>query len=260
MLTDSHAHLTSPELWPEIEAVLARALAAGVSSIMNITTSMEELQLGLGLSDRFDWIYQVGGVHPHDAGPASEEHYTAVEKYAALGKLQAIGETGLDYHYKNASPQNQQEFLKRHLQLALRHRLPVVIHCREAFADFFDILDREYKMGEDGDYAPGVLHCFTGTMDEAKEVIKRGFYLSFSGIVTYKKSDQLREVAKMIPLERLLIETDAPFLAPQSKRGKRNEPAYVREVAEVIAAVKNVTLAQLAEITTANAKRLFSLT
>lgn len=256
-LTDSHAHLTSPELWPDRENILARAQEAGIGSILNITTSIDELLLGQELSAKEPWIFQAGAVHPHDAGPSSEDHYLMVEKYAHQGKLQAIGETGLDYHYKNSSLPDQKTFLKRHLHLALECHLPVVIHCREAFSDFFDIVDVEYKIN--GKHAPGVLHCFTGTFEEAEEVIKRGFYLSFSGIITFKKSEELRRTAEMIPLDRLLIETDAPFLAPQSKRGKQNEPAYVREIAETLARIKNLPLEELAAITTANSKRLFYL-
>ena len=178
-----------------------------------------------------------------------ESFFPLVVKHAK--ELVAIGETGLDYHYSFSTPDNQKKYLRLYLKLALETKLPIIIHCREAFADFFEIIDSRLPG------CPGVLHCFTGTLKEAEEVLKRGWYLSLSGIATFKKSTELREVAKITPLDQLLIETDAPHLAPQSKRGLQNEPAYLLETAQMIAAAKGIDVIQLAQSTTANAKSLF---
>lgn len=252
-LCDSHAHLTSSSLFAEVDAVIMRAQAADVKTIVNICTNAESMIHGLKLVQRYPWIHNVAGVHPHDAEAEGAEWFPLVQQYARSGNIVAIGETGLDYHYDHSKREIQQDYLRRHLQLALECHLPVVIHCREAFADFFKILDEKYTD------VTGVLHCFTGTLAEAEVGLKRGWYISLSGVVTFKKSTELREVAKMIPMDRLLIETDAPYLAPQSHRGKPNEPAFVTETAAVIAAVKGLSLSELAHVTTQNAARLFSL-
>jgi len=255
-LYDSHAHLTSSDLFDQIDGVLERSQKAGVSAIVNICTDAVSLERGLQLSKRYPWVHNAAAVHPHDAEKEGENLFPIVSLHARQGVLVAVGETGLDYHYHHSTPDIQQSFLRKHLQLALACGLPVIIHCREAFSDFFKILDSEYVV--DGKHGPGVLHCFTGTAAEAEQVLQRGWHLSLGGIVTFKKSVEMRDIARMIPLERLLIETDAPFLAPQSKRGKPNEPAYLVETAEVIAAVKGLTLADLAKITSQNAQKLFS--
>jgi TatD DNase family protein len=163
-----------------------------------------------------------------------------------------VGETGLDYHYEHLPKAVQKECLSRYLALAVETALPVIFHCRNAFEDLFSITDTEYPR-----HSPAILHCFTGTLDEATEVIKRGWHLSLSGIVTFKKSDSLREVAKIIPLSQLLIETDTPFLAPQTQRGKPNEPSFLPEIALCIAAVKGIDVEEVARATSENAKRLF---
>lgn len=254
---DSHAHLTSSEIFEQIEPILSRAKLAGVNSIVNIATDETSLLNGLKLSQRHPWVYNAAAVHPHDAESEGEKLYPVVEKHARQKELVAIGETGLDYHYHHSKPEIQQHFLKLHLKLALACKLPVVIHCREAFEDLFRILDAEYAVN--GRHAPGVLHCFTGTMQEAQQVIERGWYLSLSGIVTFKKSDELRSIAKIVPLDRLLIETDAPYLAPQSKRGKPNEPAFVVEIAHCLAAVKGVSVQAIANAACNNMHALFGL-
>ncbi|MCB1135866.1 MAG: TatD family hydrolase, partial [Chlamydiia bacterium] len=187
-----------------------------------------------------------------------EHFFPIVESHARAGDLVAIGETGLDYYYSHSDRSNQQHFLRRYLRLALELGLPVAIQSRDAFDDFFRILDEEYT--RDGVHAPGVLHCFTGTREEAQEVIKRGWYLSLSGIVTFKRSEELRQVSVDTPLEQLLIETDAPYLAPQPFRGKQNEPAFLPETAKLVAKVKGIELDAFARQTRENARRLFALT
>lgn len=254
---DSHAHLTGDELFPHVDEILARAKEAGVRTIMNICTDQITLERGLQLSERYPWVFQVASTHPHDVEKEGTSQFPFMSEAARKGLLKGIGEIGLDYHYSFSSKESQDLFLRRYLQLALECQLPVVVHCREAFDDFFPILDAEYKVG--GIIAPGVLHCFTGTVKEAEEVLKRGWFLSLSGIVTFKKSVELQEVAKMVPLNQLLIETDSPFLAPQSKRGRKNEPSYVVEVAEFIAGLRGVSVEEIARATTRNAQKFFKL-
>lgn len=255
MYTDSHAHLTCDAVFPEIEALLERAQEAGVDSIINICTDILTLERGLALHEKYPWVHNVASTTPHDVDAEGEAAFPVVAQAARSGKLVAVGETGLDYHYNHSTPENQQRFLRRYLQLALECQLPVVIHCREAFADFFRILDEEYMV--EGRHAPGVLHCFTGTLEEAHQVIERNWYLSLSGIVTFKRSTELREVARMVPLDRLLIETDTPYLAPQKRRGKPNEPSYLPEVAATIAEVKGLSLEEVAQACTSNTHDLF---
>lgn len=253
--TDSHAHLTSDAIYPQLEAVLDRAKEAGVERIVNICTDPLTLERGLIVSKSHTWVYNVAATTPHDVEKEGEAVFPLIEKHAKLGHLAAIGETGLDYYYQHSPRDLQKYYLKRYLQLALECNLPVVIHCREAFADLFSILDSDYIV--DGKHARGILHCFTGTLEEASEVIARGWFLSLSGIVTYKKSDALRSVAKMVPLSQLLIETDSPYLAPQSHRGKTNEPAFVVETAKFIAEIKGISVEELGEATSENASRAF---
>lgn len=256
MLIDSHAHLSAQPLLDQVDAILARAKATNIEKVVNICTDPENLQEGLRLAESYSWLYNAGAVHPHDAASLGESFFSTIATLARQKKLIALGETGLDYHYNHSPAEIQQECLRKHLLLALECELPVIIHCRLAFPDFFRILDETYC--PNGRHGPGVLHCFTGTAEEAKNVLDRGFYISFSGVVTFKKSEELRKVVQSTPLDRMLIETDAPYLAPQSHRGKTNEPAFVKEVAEVIAAVKQLPFETVAEATTANAKKLFS--
>ncbi|MEX1013108.1 MAG: TatD family hydrolase [Waddliaceae bacterium] len=253
MYIDSHAHLTSPALYDEVDAILARAKEAGIDTIINICTDRETLEKGLILRKKYPWIYNTAATTPHDVDKEGEILFDLMAASARTGDLVAVGETGLDYYYTHSTKENQIHFLRRYLALATECKLPVVIHCRDAFSDFFRILDEENYQG------PGVLHCFTGTLDEAKEVINRGWFLSLSGIVTFKKSLELKQVAQMVPLSQLLIETDSPYLAPNSRRGKQNEPAYLTETAQHIAELRGISVSDLATATARNAKQLFSL-
>lgn len=251
---DTHAHLTGETLYPAVESIIARATQAGVKQIINICTDPDNFTKGLYLAATYNHIYNAAAVHPHDAATLMKNYFPLVETAAKEGKLVAIGETGLDYFYTNSEPEKQKEALIRHILLAKETNLPLVIHCREAFKDFYSILDIH---GKDG--PRGVLHCFTGTQQEADEALKRDWYISFSGIITFKKSEALRDVVKNTPIEKILIETDAPYLAPQSQRGKSNEPAFVIETAATIAQVKNLSVDEVAHITTGNAHTLFKL-
>lgn len=257
LFSDSHAHLTSHQLVDQADDLAKRAWDVGVRRIVNICTDRRTLEDGVALAQRHPWIFNAGATTPHDVAKEGEELLPVFAEHAKKGLLVAVGETGLDYFYEHSDRQLQQHFLRRYLALALECKLPIIIHCRDAFEDLFQILDSDYVVG--GKHAPGVLHCFTGTLAEADEVLKRGWYLSLSGIVTFKKSEGLREVARHVPLDRLLIETDSPYLAPQSHRGKVNEPAYLPEVAAVIAKTKGVSLAEVAEATRRNASEFFEI-
>lgn len=249
---DSHAHLTSPEVLPIVHEVIHRAHEGSVDKIVNICTDPVSLQEGLLLAKKEMGIANVGCTTPHDVEKEGDLYFPIFEEAARAKLLQAIGETGLDYYYKELDKKLQKKFLIRYLHLAAELGLPVVFHCREAFEDLFSIVDLEYpKKGL------AVLHCFTGTIKEAEEVLKRGWQLSLSGIVTFKKSETLKEVASMVPLEQLLIETDTPYLAPQTRRGKQNEPSFIIETAQCIAKIKEVSLEEVAKRTYQNAERLF---
>lgn len=249
---DTHAHLTSEQILPTIEGVLSRALEKGVHKIVNICTDEKSLNEGLLLAEKHPWIYNAAATTPHDVETEGELFFPIVERLAKQGKFVAIGETGLDYFYEHSNRKLQQAFLVRYFSLAKKMQLPLIFHCRDAFEDLFAMADRDYRD------APAVLHCFTGSIDDAKGVIERGWYLSISGIVTFKKSEGLREVAKYVPLDRLLIETDSPYLAPQSQRGKMNEPAFLPETAKIIADAKGISLTELSRATEENAMRFFS--
>ncbi|MFV0340962.1 MAG: TatD family hydrolase [Parachlamydiaceae bacterium] len=251
MYVDSHAHLTGEDLFLEAESMISRAQMAGLSHVVNICTDALSLERGLKLAETYSSIKNTGAVTPHDVDLIGERDFPIFAAAARSGRLSAVGESGLDYYNSTADRAVQADFFKRYLQLAQECNLPIVIHCREAFKDLFAILDAHMPSKK------GVFHCFTGTLEEAKQVVARGFYVSLSGIVTFKKSLALQEIAKSIPLESLLIETDSPYLAPQTKRGKQNEPAFVVEVAEKIAELKGLTLEQVAQQTTKNALELF---
>lgn len=249
-MIDSHAHLSSPELKGDVEALLLRAQEAGITEIVNIATDRASLEHALRLSERFPFVKIAAATTPHDVHLEGETLFPLMEEAALSGKLVAVGETGLDYYYWSETKELQKQFFRRYLHLAKRAHLPFIIHCRDAFSDLFEILDSE-KVKE-----PGLLHCFTGTIEEAKEGLLRGLYISFSGIVTYKKSHELREVVKIVPFDRLLVETDSPYLAPESKRGKQNEPAYIVETVALLAALKGVTVEEMQAITAKNLRNL----
>ncbi len=251
--TDSHAHLTSDQVYNDIDSILSRSLSAGVNKIVNICTDVNTLGRGLELSKKYPWIHNVASTTPHDVEKEGEEVFPIMAECARKGLLVAVGETGLDYHYEHSNRAIQKKFLIQYLHLASECQLPVVIHCREAFKDIFEIIDAEYSL------KPGLLHCFTGTVEEASELLKRNWSISFSGIITFKKSEVLREVVKIVPIEKILIETDTPYLAPQSYRGKVNEPSFLPEIAACIAKIKGLTIEEVAHSTKSNTNRFFSL-
>jgi TatD DNase family protein len=250
-IIDSHAHLTSETLWPHIEQILEGAIQAGVERVVNICTDALTLERGIELSHRHPWIGNVAATTPHDVETEGESFFPLVVKAAEDKKLLAIGETGLDYHYEHSPRIAQKKYLEKYFDLALRFKLPTVIHCRDAFADLFSIADHCYSRHR------LLLHCFTGTLEEAKKALDRGWKISFSGIITFKKSESLRKVVATVPLNSILIETDAPYLAPNSKRGTMNEPAFILETAMCIAQVKQLDIEDVIATTRQNTLNFF---
>lgn len=253
---DAHAHLTFDE-HADVMPVLERALAAGVAGIINVCTELGDLQRGIALaksaqeSAKVPKIYTAAALTPHDASKDDTLFFKEIERAAQAKELVAIGETGLDYHYNHAPKEVQAASLRRYLTLAKNTNLPVVIHCRDAFDDLCLIID------ETSPDVSVMLHCFTGTLEEAKRAASRGWYISMSGIVTFAKSTALQEVAKYVPQDLLLLETDSPYLAPQGFRGQTNEPAYLVATANIVATLRGQTNELLAQSTTQNVKRLF---
>jgi TatD DNase family protein len=256
-MIDSHAHLTSDSLYGEADLFIQRAKDAGLTKIVNICTDPLTLERGMILAEKEPMIVNVGATTPHDVEQEGEKYFSLFEKHAREKKLVAIGETGLDYYSAESNIEIQKTFLRRYLRLARELKLPVVIHCREAFTDLMQILEEEFT--ENGKLLKGVLHCFTGTMQEAEKLIEKGFYISFSGIVTFNKSESLKEIAKITPLKQMLIETDAPYLAPTPLRGKINEPSFLNHIASLLADLKEISLEELKQATKKNTEVLFDL-
>lgn len=255
MYIDTHAHLTFPEFALDLPDVIRRAKEANLEAIVNIALDDEALKKSLALSSEYPgYIFTAAGIHPQEAAQWQESDYQRFKEIARQHKLVAIGETGLDYHYKLSPVDRQQQVFRRFLELCQELDLPAVIHSRDAARDTLTIL-REENKGR----LKGVLHCFAGDMELGQAALEMGLYISFTANITYPKADNLREAVKLIPLERTMIETDCPFLAPQAFRGTRNEPAYVVKVAEKIAEIKNISVAEVAKVTTENAKKLFGL-
>ena len=254
-LIDSHAHLDASDFDPDRNEMLQRARAAGVSAILAIACDINALDASAALAAQHDWIYAAAGVHPHEAKLATQAHYETLKRLTEHPKFLAWGEIGLDYHYDHSPRDVQQRVFVEQLELARAARRPVIIHCREAWPDCLRLLDENWRSSGFG----GILHCFSGTLGEAQQGIDMGFLVSFAANVTYPKAQNLRDVARDLPLESLLIETDSPFLAPQPLRGKRNEPAHVAEVAKTLGPVRNLPPAEFAMATTDNFRRFFRL-
>jgi TatD DNase family protein len=248
-MIDTHAHVSAPPLLEHVDELLARAEKAGVEKIVNICTDQTSLEQGLELSKRYPWVFNTAATTPHDVAQEGDAFFPLVEKN--VDHLVGIGETGLDYFYEHSPKELQQKFLIRYLDLAKKRQLPLVFHCRNAFEDLFSICDEVYPN------CPGLLHCFTGNLQEAKKGMDRGWMISMSGIITFKKSQELREVIKYIPLKHIVVETDAPYLAPQTKRGMTNEPAFVAETLAYVAELKSVSVSEMEKITTENALKFF---
>jgi TatD DNase family protein len=253
MLVDSHCHLDFPELAADIDGVMARAAAAGVGTLVTIGTKLSEIDKVLAIAERYDHVWCSVGVHPHEAGTETDCGTARLVELAKHPKVVGIGETGLDYYYEHSPREAQRTGFRAHIAAARETGLPLIVHSRDADDETAAILAEEQGRGR----FTGVIHCFTAGPALAATAIDLGLYISLSGIITFNKAEELRQTVRGLPLERLLVETDAPYLAPVPKRGKRNEPAFVAHTAAKLAEIKGVGSAELAALTTENFFRLF---
>ncbi len=255
-LIDSHAHIQGKEYAGETTTVIQRAGEAGVKQIIVVggAGDMSSNTAAVALAESWANLYATVGMHPHDAKDVGEEELRELKQLAAHPKVIAVGETGLDYFYYHSPPEVQRKVFAQFIQMSLETKLPIVVHERDAARDVAALLrhEGEHKLR-------GVIHCFTADYNAACDYLDLGFYLSFSGIITFKNAEPLREVVRKVPLDRIFVETDSPYLTPVPRRGKRNEPAYVRLVAETIAKVKQLDLQEVARVTTENVKSLFRI-
>jgi TatD DNase family protein len=263
MFVDSHAHLDGQPFQTDREQVIARAREAGVEAIVAIGNgdSPASLEGGLQLAERYDFLYSTVGIHPHEASQANQVLFERMEQLAKHPKIIAWGEIGLDYFYHHSPREVQQRVFVSQMELARSAKLPIIIHCRpsgdgqDAWEDCLRLIAEHWAPSALG----GILHCFTGTREHAQRALDMGFMISFAGNVTFPKSQQIREVAAQVPGDRMLIETDSPYLAPVPYRGKRNEPAFVRETARQIGELRSMSAAEVGWETSRNFYRFFSL-
>ena len=254
MLFDTHAHLDDERYDDDRDEVIIRAEEKGIKFILNVGFDMASSKRALSLANRYDFIYAAVGIHPHDASEAKETTLSQLKELAQQDKVVALGEMGLDY-YRNLSPKDiQQQAFRDQIRLAKELQKPIIVHDREAHGDILQILKEEGAQ-EVG----GILHCFSGSWEMAKECMALNFYISIAGPVTFNNAKKLQGVAEKMPLDKLLIETDAPYLTPEPFRGKRNESAHVYYVAEKIAELKGINIKELGQATTANARKLFGI-
>jgi len=251
MIIDSHAHLESLE---DLEEKISRAKDQKITNIVSISSSVNSSKNTIGIAENYDMVYSSVGIHPHNANQFNDESINELEKLSKNSKVIAIGETGLDYHYLNSPKDIQITCFKSHLNLSKKLKFPVIIHVRESDADLIKSIKEEAFPGD-----LGVIHCFSGNYETAKIYLELGFYISFSGIVTFNKAEELREAVSKLPIDRILVETDSPYLAPVPYRGKPNEPCNVRYVVEKIAEVRNISFEKAAQQTAENAIRLFKI-
>ena len=254
MLVDSHCHLDFPELSTDADGVIARARSAGVGHMLTIGTKITKFDGVLAMAERFPDVSCSVGIHPHEAGVEPKMDVAKLMTLANHPKVVAFGETGLDFYYEHSPRAEQEASFRVHIAAAREAKLPVIVHTRDADPETIAILADEMAKGA----FTGVIHCFSSGPELAAKALEFGFYISFSGIVTFKKAEALREVAKTIPMDRILVETDSPYLAPMPYRGKTNEPAYVTQTAAMVASLKGVSGEELAARTTENFFRLFS--
>jgi TatD DNase family protein len=254
-LIDTHSHLTFNQLANNVDEVLQRSRQASVTSWITVGTDPEQNEKVIELAEKYDNLYAAVGIHPHEAKDVTTDTMIHLIKLAEYPKVVAVGETGLDYHYDHSPRESQKSVFTNHLQIASELKLPVIIHSRQAFDDTIEIVD---------EFAPKieniVFHCFTGTPEQAQVIIDKGFYISFTGAVTFKNSKNIRESAKLVPLEKMMIETDCPYMSPEPMRKQRiNEPALLVHTAKFLAELKNVHPEEFADVTTATAQRFFSI-
>lgn len=253
MLVDHHCHIDRPEFAKDLEGVVARAQAAGVGILVNISTRIRKFDHLISVVERFPNVYGTVGTHPHYAHEELDIPVSEIVRLTKHPKIAGIGEAGLDYYYKHSTPEAQARGFRNHIAAARVTGLPLEIHTREADADTIRILEEEHAKGP----FAAILHCYTGGPELARRAVELGLYVSFTGVVTFKKSDALREIANAVPLDRLLVETDAPYLAPEPFRGKLCEPAYVVHTAAALAASRGISPDELARATTENFFRIY---
>lgn len=254
MLVDSHCHLDFPEFAEDFEQIMSRAAEANVGLMLTICTHLSRFPRVLAVAERFDNVYCSVGIHPHEAGEETEVTAERLIELAKHPKVVGFGETGLDYFYEHSPREAQKKSFRAHIEAARIAQLPIIIHTRDADEDTTAILEEEMEKGT----FPGLVHCFSSGRALGEKAVELGLYLSLSGILTFKKSEDLRAIATDMPLEKLLVETDSPFLAPMPHRGKRCEPAFVAQTAAVLADLKGISPAALADVTTDNFFSLFT--
>jgi len=254
MLVDSHCHLDFPDFQPDLDQVIGRATDAGVGLMLTIGTHLSRFPAVLAVAERYPQVYCTVGVHPHEAASETGVTVETLLELAKHPKVVGFGETGLDYFYAHSPRAQQQSIFRLHIQAARQAGLPLVIHTRDADTDMAAILEEEYAKG----HFTGLVHCFSSGRELADKALELGLFLSFSGMLSFKKADSLRLMARDLPLDRLLVETDAPYLAPVPHRGKRNEPSFVSATASTLAGAKGLGIAQIEAATTGNFLRLFN--
>ncbi|MGA9226151.1 MAG: TatD family hydrolase [Mesobacillus sp.] len=254
MLFDTHVHLNAEQFNDDLQEVIDRAVAEGVTNMVVVGFDELTIKKAIELAEEYDFIHASVGWHPVDAIDMTPEHLDWLKELANHPKVVALGEMGLDYYWDKSPKEIQKEVFRKQIRLAREVKLPIIIHNRDATADIVEIL-KEENAGEVG----GIMHCYSGSVETALECIDMNFYISLGGPVTFKNAKKPKEVAESIPLDRLLVETDCPYLTPHPYRGKRNEPAYVKLVAEEIAGLKGLSFEEIAEATTQNAKKLFGI-
>jgi TatD DNase family protein len=252
MLIDTHCHLDFPEYDTDRDTVIQRAKENNLEYIINVGSDVENSRRAVVLSRKYEMVFATVGCHPHDADGFNDQAYQELEELSRDQKVLAIGEIGLDYYRNLSSPENQKKVFIKLIQLARSRKLPLVIHSRQAAEDTLEILKAEQVK-------EAIIHCFSGDADFMRQCLELGYYLSFTCNITYKKADNLRQILKIVPLDRICLETDAPYLSPEGYRGKRNEPWFVKMVAEEIARVKGISFEEVCRVTTENAKKFFNL-
>ena len=253
MIFDTHAHYDDTQFDSDREELLTSMPGLGVTTIVNVSSTLKSCEKCVELARKYPYVYAAVGIHPDEVGSLNEETFAWMERLLDNEKVVAVGEIGLDYYWDNESHAVQKKWFVRQLELARRHHLPIIIHSREAAADTMEIM-KAHAQGLDG-----VIHCYSYSKEQAEEYIKMGFYIGIGGVLTFKNAKKLKEVAEVVPLEQIVLETDCPYLAPEPFRGKRNQSSYIRYVAEKLAEIKGITAEEVIAVTEENAKKMYRL-
>ena len=253
MIFDTHAHYDDVQFDSDREELLSSMPDLGVTTIVNVSSTLESCEKCVEFARKYPYVYAAVGVHPDEVGALNEETFAEMEALLDNDRVVAVGEIGLDYYWDNESHELQKKWFVRQLELARQHHLPLIIHSREAAADTMEIM-KAHAQGLEG-----VIHCYSYSREQAEEYVKMGFYIGIGGVLTFKNAKKLKEVAAAIPLERIVLETDCPYLAPEPFRGKRNQSSYIRYVAEKLAEIKEMTVEEVIAVTEANAKKMYHL-